>query len=72
MILSKLGEWFTKYFLIPTIKHFWDQLSDWIEREIENAKQKKKDEENKKKYDEAIKNGDHKTIEDVTEDTLNG
>lgn len=45
-----------------------DQFDAWNGRRI----QKKKDEASKKPYDEAVKNGTGKEIEDATEGRLNG
>jgi hypothetical protein len=49
-----------------------DSLYAWYERRKAKSAQKKKDQENKPKYDKAVNSGSDQEIENATEDYLNG
>lgn len=49
-----------------------NQVGSWIKRLLLSRNQKKKDEELKIKYDQAVNNGTSAEIEQATEDALNG
>jgi hypothetical protein len=50
----------------------WDHVTAWYERRRASEAQRKKDEESKKPYDQAVQNGTHEQIENETEGRLNG
>lgn len=69
---AKFGEWFVKYVLQYIVRYVWDHVTAWNERRRASKAQRKKDEESKKPYDQAVQNGTHEQIENETEGRLNG
>lgn len=70
--MAKIGEWLGKYVVQYLIRYVVDHVTAWLERRRADQRQRKKDEENKIKYDQAVKEGTHEDIQNQTEDRLNG
>lgn len=74
--MTKLGQWFIKYVVSYVVRYVvryvWDHVTAWYERRRASEAQRKKDEESKKPYDQAVQNGTHEQIENETEGRLNG
>jgi hypothetical protein len=69
--VARLGTWFSTYVVKYVVRYILDHFTAWIERRSKMEAQKKKDEENKKKYDQAVLNGTNEDVIKATEDLLN-
>lgn len=72
VFMTKVGQWFLKYVVTYLIRYGKDHATAWIERRRASEAQRKKDEESRKPYIEAVQNGTPKEIENETEGRLNG